>query len=617
MKTKILYIFSATTFASIFISRYKKWNQLITVLLIIALINIAKNRTKKLSQEKPYIIFALFLQICGFMHFYGSDVIKLFCTHHNITKSINYQNTAIITGLVLATTAYPASNLLSQIIVPYINTVIKTIQKRKQAFVTLTAIHVIAIYPIIRADINYIDDIGRITTGKPITGDYSRYLTDFLSPVIHGNLYLTDVSPLPQIIAAIILALSGTILIEIIEKEGRQSLAQIISVIPIGLSPWFLTCRSYKYDAPYMAMSIMVSILPLLYQNKKWHEYFAITTICTTMMCMLYQASSGILPALTAIMTLNAFTTYQKTKETLYKTGITAGGYLTGLFVFHAFMHKNIPTSEYAGTTVSIKMLPANLATFLTKAIDDTTFLWQALFIIIAMTFIIKTAKKIKMPLYIALPITTIITTLSYILSYGAYLFLEKPLTTPRAIYAQGIFIAAISCLLFHNISSKDLMSETASMLLSITLFSFAFTYGNALNQQKEYENFYIETLAKDLAEIKTDPDNEKTNLRLNGSIGIAQSVYNTVQKYPIIKRSIHVGLQDTYWGRKPLMTKYDLDMLYKIENNPPETTDTSNMKLIKESAYYTIYQSDKLVFVKLKDMSCKRDQITEEEKGL
>ena len=57
--------------------------------------------------------------------------------------------------------------------------------------------------------------------------------------------------------------------------------------------------------------------------------------------------------------------------------------------------------------------------------------------------------------------------------------------------------------------------------------------------------------------------------------------------------------------------------MLYKIENNPPETTDTSNMKLIKESAYYTIYQSDKLVFVKLKDMSCKRDQITEEEKGL
>lgn len=80
---------------------------------------------------------------------------------------------------------------------------------------------------------------------------------------------MTDISPLPQMIAAVILAASGVLLLRIIYDRSQFSALELTALILFGLNPYFLGCLSYKYDAPYMALSVMGSIMPLYFRRKK------------------------------------------------------------------------------------------------------------------------------------------------------------------------------------------------------------------------------------------------------------------------------------------------------------------------------------------------------------
>lgn len=174
---------------------------------------------------------------------------------------------------------------------------------KKQIYLLLiiTAIYMITYYTIFRANFNYIDDLSRTMFGYRGWKNFSRYFSEFFSIILNTNKYLTDISPLTQIIACIILAICGIVLLNLFDKNKKLNFFSIIAVLFIGLNPFFLECISYKYDSPYMAFSILVSIIPFIFYKKvlniKNQIPFIITSIVgTLLMCMSYQASSGIFP---------------------------------------------------------------------------------------------------------------------------------------------------------------------------------------------------------------------------------------------------------------------------------------------------------------------------------
>ena len=67
-------------------------------------------------------------------------------------------------------------------------------------FLILLIIYGIAYFSIFRANFNYIDDMGRVAFGYQNWDNFSRYISNFLSRFIHSSSYLTDISPLTQII---------------------------------------------------------------------------------------------------------------------------------------------------------------------------------------------------------------------------------------------------------------------------------------------------------------------------------------------------------------------------------------------------------------------------------
>lgn len=47
-----------------------------------------------------------------------------------------------------------------------------------------------------------------------------------------------------------------------------MQLSMIAAVVPLGLSPWFLECFSYKFDSPYMALSVLASVIPFIFGRR-------------------------------------------------------------------------------------------------------------------------------------------------------------------------------------------------------------------------------------------------------------------------------------------------------------------------------------------------------------
>lgn len=98
-------------------------------------------------------------------------------------------------------------------------------------------IYIIALLSLFRANFNYIDDLGRVTQGYRNWINWSRYISQELSVLINTQKTLTDISPLTQLIAIIIIALAGVIIIYTFTGKKTVQLSMMAAVVPLGLSP--------------------------------------------------------------------------------------------------------------------------------------------------------------------------------------------------------------------------------------------------------------------------------------------------------------------------------------------------------------------------------------------
>ena len=141
-------------------------------------------------------------------------------------------------------------------------------KKYRTPLLVLSLLLLLSISSILRADFKYVDDIGRTVNGYRGWSNFSRYLSSFFSIFLHGDTYLTDISPLPQVLAIFVMGISSILLLHLFSNGKKITFWNILAVIPLTINPYFLECLSYKYDAPYMAISVLSSIVPFLFYKK-------------------------------------------------------------------------------------------------------------------------------------------------------------------------------------------------------------------------------------------------------------------------------------------------------------------------------------------------------------
>ena len=187
---------------------------------------------------------------------------------------------------------------------------------------------------------------------------------------------------------------------------------------------------------------------------------------------------------------------------------------------------------------------------------------------------------------------------LMLLLCFGLYPVLESPLYAPRAMYGFGVLLTVL-CIVTAE-GQENIPLKIPALVLSWIFFVFSFTYGNALDLQKQYTEFRIQMVMEDLNDLDVFTGEEKVLLRLEGGIGESPIFENMPQDSNILDRLIPA----TFGGGDDL-TEYQFRNYYglqsvsengSIEECPPD------MPVLKDGLFHTIRGEGNRILIELKE---------------
>lgn len=467
-------------------------------------------------------------------------------------------------------------------------------------------VYLLGILTIIRANFTYLDDLGRTVTGGRGWYGWSRYVSEFSSIIVHGDTNLTDISPLPQLLAILILSVSSVLFVYVIGKR-KITTVRLLASVPLGLSPYFLECLAYKFDAPYMALSILACIVPFLFITRK--KAFIFTSVVSLLvMCMTYQAVSGVYALIAILLGFQDWNSRKKSNKEIFSfLGIAAVAFCFAMLLFRFFLMK--PVDDYASTA----MLPLphivtgilnNIKNYVLIVNHDWGIVWKVGIALVILFFIIKSTCQSAQKRILSFFVSILVLGISFILSYGLYSLLATPLFLPRSLIGFGVFLA-ILCI--YVVSDYKKTAIVTVLALNWCLLVFAFSYGNALADQARYAEFRITMLLHDLSNLYPNLNQNNRILQLKNSIDFAPTIKNIAKNDPIIERLVPKRLAEDYCWENYYFTEHFNFIRYRkldIEN----VTDgnhidfsTLNLPVVLDSYYHTIQSDGNRILVVLK----------------
>src|SRR5574344_622083 len=471
-------------------------------------------------------------------------------------------------------------------------------------------------YPLFRANFyaTAIDDVRRSLSGERNFTAYSRYITEIGLVFLHTNFKLADIAPLSQFIGVFFLACTMLIL-SAVYNNGRSTLMSIIAALPAALSPWFLADMSYRYDSPSMALSVLISIIPFIFVENN-PAYIVTSIISVWIMCMTYQASSGIYVVTVIMYALYIWVNNKKDgKDTIRFILISACCYLFAL-CFFKFAFVTNQKDDYVDVSVFSFGIPLIKGIF-TNTKEYISYLWsdlgngiiKYLFILVCFLFLLTTMVKAHKQKKNRVP-TVIFSILalcsSLIFSFGAFLAIQRPLWEPRAFCGIGVLLAIISIMTVSNCNKfskkKSVLPLTVIIIYSYSFVAYTFMFGNCVNAQRKYTEFRAQTLLADVNEYCKNP--EDTHMYVEGSICCAPGTEIASSIYPLIHRSMDMNLTNPYFSLF-ILKQYGFGHYSGYELSNAGYLDESNMNkdipLLKDTGLHTIHGDGTNFYIQLK----------------
>ena len=466
----------------------------------------------------------------------------------------------------------------------------------------LCLVYLVALSALLRADVNYIDDMGRAAFGYRGWDNFSRFLSNFLAMIIHVGRKISDISPLTQIIAVIIMSLSGIIVLHLVTGEKKFSLWQYAAVVPMGLSPYFLECFSYKFDSPYMALSVLAGVAPLLLYRKGRLPYVLGSIAGIIVVCTTYQVSSGIFPMLVVFLALMMWHRGEEIKAIASFVGLSVLGYGIGLVIFRVFIM--VPVTTYVSNEVPSlsQMIPNtldNYKQYFQLIISDFRKEWLILVVILVVCFVYTQVWASCRNKVLAFFVTVVGVGISLLLCFGLYPLLVNPSFQPRGMYGFGMWIAFLGA--FVAAHDKIYVGKLTCLALAWAFMVFGLVYGNAISAQNDYVEFRVEQTIDDLVDFHVLEGDKAKTVQIIGDIGDSVVVKNRPEDENILPRLIRITFGDSswMWARYTFTNYYGLSEHIKWDSSVDLTS--MDLPIIVDNLYHTIRANGEYVLIELK----------------
>jgi uncharacterized protein with PQ loop repeat len=466
----------------------------------------------------------------------------------------------------------------------------------------LFALYLVAYSSLIRANFSYADDMEREHYG--ITGwlGWSRYLSEFLSLLLYQNFLLSDISPGTQILALLVLSCSSLLLYFILNGTVHENIFALLATLPVGLSPYFLANMAYKFDSPYIALSVLACIVPFVF-SRNLRAFFTASFLGLLCMLMTYQATSGVYIIITSVIALKAWLHKEKAGKEVCSFAITAiAAFVCAFLVFKICFMITI-TDDYVSNTVLplsdfFPGMLRNIMQYISILFSDfnlTAFKIEIIVLLfIFMLQAIRTSKRNKI---LTAAVSFFVTVFIIVFSYGAYLILETPGFSARYFVGFGPLLATTSVfslnILYkkkHPVAFADCVQIFVVFLVTWNCIVFALSFGNSLADQKRYQEFFAAQIVSELNHLCDNSEN--VSVQFEGSMGHAPIVNHIAKSFPLVKRMVHVGLHENDKYGYNLLENYAFNANRNVTNNrirPYEDYRKLYLPVLVSSAMYTI----------------------------
>lgn len=478
-------------------------------------------------------------------------------------------------------------------------------------FLVMLVIYLIGASAIILAGVHYADDIARTNYGYSGWAGFSRYFSTVAAFGLHADGYLTNIYPLPQLLAVVLLAVASVTLIcvvsgkEVFKEKWTKWIWHLTAVVPLGLSPYMLECLAYQYDAPYMAVSVLFAVLPLLFCDCRKLVYGVAMFVGVIIICTSYQAAVGIIPMLVVMKAVKQWSEngggkkWANMKFVMHSIMIL----VISLLFFKFILMK--PRDAYASNNLPEfgNLIPSffeHLREYFKLVISDFKIWWLVLIGVICVGFVvlfIMRSKKNKLLAGMAAVATVVFL---FVMAFAFYAVLDKPLYATRAMYPIGATLAILAA---YVVSGKEVLAKgmrVPIVILSWCFLVFALTFGNALREQDKYRNMVEDMVISDLNGLDVMREGMMKHIQVSGNLGFAPVILHMPQEYKILDRLMMPSFSEYVpWMAARITGQSGMsDLVYD------ETVDLreKDLPVIKKTVFYDILGDTENILVVFKD---------------
>jgi hypothetical protein len=454
------------------------------------------------------------------------------------------------------------------------------------------------------------DDLNRAVRGSGWSYEYNRYSSDILGKFLNANNSLLDISPYSQIVAMIMLAIASVMLTYVFCDAKIRYIPLIMSTF-IGLCPLAIECWLYKFDAPIMATSVLVCIIPFLFWNSLFThsnkmQYiggFALAFACLMIMWTSYQASNGIFLLMILGLAFNDWLKLHKTTQILKKATVYASAFLTSGLAFKFLLPSYTgwrDTKMFSFNELLVGVYQ-NIKRLLNVLISSLNTEWKVLFVLFFVVFFVSLlafSERKGVTRLVDVLFGNVLALCMFPLSLGIFITLSSINIHARTFIGVGVVLSIIGILTINRIDKNwKTVFATPSIILLYSFIMFALAFGNGLADQERYGNFRVEALLTDLSHIySTGEQVTKTTLQIQGNAGDSAVMKHVRAEYPVTKyimRPWYGGIGEGSWiGYAKLVSYYNRPQEYVISKKTTKF-DCDSMKTLLDTYYHTIKEGD------------------------
>ncbi len=422
----------------------------------------------------------------------------------------------------------------------------------RDVFGILLLMYSLILYPLLRADRYYNDDLKRALVGRAGWDSNGRPLTTLVMRMLQSYDHaMVDISPLPQIGAVAILAWVGVLLARRY-SIGSSWMAALVA-FPLGAQPFYLENLSFKFDALSMSLAMLLAVLPILQLSDDRRGWWLGVLALFGSLCF-YQPALNVYLVFMLVgwvmMQLQRVHPSLLAKKIIWRflqVGVAMLIYylLVGIHISGWVKH----SSERIHGWRESPLLLTHFVDFYDYIGSSFSGHWWMYFgpllatlalfpAVIGIRYALSFRTEQQSPITVLLCVAAVLTPLAALVAaLGPMLLLRQPEIGPRVLMGLGAVLAGSLVVMqaaLRQWRGSPQWAVAAACMLALGMCVLASAYGNAALAQKNYEDNIASRLADDLAHLKVSRGVHA--YLLDGTAGYSPATAHVIEQLPLVR---------------------------------------------------------------------------------